>query len=162
MWGRVLVAADEDPQLAVYQPGHHGLAASERGADEHQVENAFRQMRDNECIAIRPQCQWRDWRIEVHVFCCVLALAQCGLLQREPGQAGIRCPVPALLAELSEVRAVKVDALYPPREAGGGPWLRPTLSQTSARQRALDNTLGLEKHLSAPGLPRQGNRSSGP
>ena len=111
---------------------------------QHHVESAFRQMTDTDCIAIRPQCHWPDQKIQVHVFCCVLAL--CGLLQRELSREGIRHSVPALLAALSG--SCEVDVLYPPREAGAEPELRTTLSQMSAEQRSLYDTLGLEKYLS--------------
>ena len=82
----------------------------------------------------------------MHVFCCVLALTLCGLLQRELSRAGIRRSVPALLAALGGI--CEVDVLYPPREAGAEPELRTTLSQLSAEQRSLYDTLGLEKYLS--------------
>ena len=114
---------------------------------QHHVESAFRQMKDTDCIAIRPQYHWTDQKGQVHVFCCVLALTLCGLLQRELSRAGIRRSVPALLAELGGI--CEVDVLYPrPREAGAEPELRTTLSQMSAEQRSLYDTLGLEKYLS--------------
>ena len=113
---------------------------------QHHVESAFRQMKDTDCIAIRPQYHWTDQKVQVHVFCCVLALTLCGLLQRELSRAGIRRSVPALLAELGGI--CEVDVLYPPREAGAEPELRTTLSQMSAEQRSLYDTLGLEKYLS--------------
>ena len=56
---------------------------------QHLVESAFRQMKDSDCIAIRPQYHWTDQKIAVHVFCCVLALMLCGLLQREMSRHGV-------------------------------------------------------------------------
>ena len=54
---------------------------------QHHVESAFRQMKDRDCIAIRPQYHWTDHqKIETHVLCCVLAL--CCLLQRELSRRG--------------------------------------------------------------------------
>jgi hypothetical protein len=103
-------------------------------------------MKDTDCIAIRPQYHWTDQKVQVHVFCCVLALTLCGLLQRELSRAGIRRSVPAPLAELGGI--CEVDVLYPPREADAEPELRTTLSQMSAEQRSLYDTLGLEKYLS--------------
>ena len=113
---------------------------------QHHVGSAFRQMKDTDCIAIRPQYHWTDQKIRVHVFCCVLALTLCGLLQRELSRTGIRRPASAILAELRGI--CEVDVLYPPRGAGAEPELRTTLSQMSAEQRCLYDALGLEKYLS--------------
>ena len=113
---------------------------------QHHVESAFRQMKDTDCIAIRPQYHWTDQKIRVHVFCCVLALTLCGLLQRAVSRQGIQRSVPALLADLAGIR--EVDVLYPPREDGAEPELRTTLSQMSAEQRSLYEILGLKQYLS--------------
>ena len=113
---------------------------------QHHVESAFRQLKDTDCIAIRPQYHWTDQKIRVHVFCCVLALTLCGLLQRAASRQGIQRSVPALLAELGGIR--EVDVLYPPREDGAEPELRTTLSQMSAEQRSLYEILELKKYLS--------------
>ena len=40
-------------------------------------------------IALRPQYRWTDQKIEVHVFCCVLALLLSSLLQRELQRQGV-------------------------------------------------------------------------
>ncbi len=45
---------------------------------QHHVESAFRSMKNTRQIALRPQ--WTDQK--VHVFCCVLALLLCNLLER--------------------------------------------------------------------------------
>ena len=113
---------------------------------QHRVQSAFRQMKDTDSIAIRPQHHWTDQNIREHVFCCVLALTLCGLLQRELSRAGICRPVQVILSELGGI--CEVNLLYPPREAGAEPELRTTLSQMSAEQRCLYDALGLEKYLS--------------
>ena len=95
---------------------------------QHHVESAFRQMKDTDCIAIRPQYHWTDQRVRVRLFCCVLTL--CGLSQREVSCQGIRRSVPALLANLAGIR--EVDLLFPSREDGAEPPLRSTPSQMSA------------------------------
>ena len=71
----------------------------------------------------------------MHVFCCVLALALCGLLQRELSRAGIRRPVPAILAELGAI--CEVDVLYPPREG-------------RCRARAADDAVADERRAALP------------
>ncbi len=115
---------------------------------QHHVESAFRQLKDSNCIAIRPQYHWTDQKIAVHVFCCVLALLLCGLLQRELSRHGVQDSIPALLDALSGIR--EVDVLYPAREEGGEPELRTTLSQMTDEQRTMYEVLGLEKHAIRP------------
>ena len=115
---------------------------------QHHVESAFRQLKDSDCIAIRPQYHWTDQKIEVHVFCCVLALALCSLLQRELSRHGVKDSIPALLDALRGIR--EVDVLYPAREEGGEPELRTTLSQMTAEQRRMYEILGLDSHTLQP------------
>ena len=108
-------------------------------------------MKDSDCIAIRPQFHWTDQKIAVHVFCCVLALMLCGLLQREMSRHGVSGSIPALLDALAGIR--EVDVLYPAREEGGEPELRTTLSQMTAEQRRMYEILGLDSHAIQP-LPQ--------
>ena len=108
---------------------------------QHHVESAFRQMKNTDCIAIRPQYHWTDHKIAVHVLWCVLAEALCGLLQRELDRHGVRRSIPALLRELGEIREAQV--LYPPAREGGRPTLQTTLSQMSDDQRRMFAILGL-------------------
>ena len=109
-------------------------------------------MMDTDCIAIRPQNHWTNQTIQVHVFCCTLALPLCGLLHRELSREGIRRPVPAILAELSGI--CEASVLYPPREASAKPELRTTLSQLSAEQRSLYDIRRLGEVLAlAPDVP---------
>ena len=84
----------------------------------------------------------------MHVFCCVLALMLCGLLQRELSRHGVFGLIPALLDALAGIR--EVDVLYPAREEGGEPELRTTLSQMTAEQRRMYEILGLDSHTIQP------------
>ncbi len=111
---------------------------------QHHVESAFRQLKDTDCIAIRPQYHWTDQKIEVHVFCCVLALTLCALLQRELSRHGVQRSIPALLDELGGIR--EVDVLYPARQEGGEPVLKTTLSKMTAEQQKLHAILGLKEY----------------
>ena len=115
---------------------------------QHHVESAFRQLKDSDCIAIRPQYHWTDQKITVHVFCCVLALMLCGLLQRELSRHGVKDSIPALLDALAGIR--EVDVLYPAREEGGKPELRTTLSQMTGEQRRMYDILDLDSHAIQP------------
>ena len=111
---------------------------------QHHVETAFRRMKDCHHISLRPQYHWTDQKIEVHVFCCVLALMLCSLLRRELHQKGIDRSIPDLLDELGKIREVGV--VYPPLGKKKTPTIQMTLSQMSDDQRALYTALGLSKY----------------
>ena len=111
---------------------------------QHHVESAFRQLKDTDCIAIRPQYHWTDHSIRVHVLCCVLALALCGLLQRELGRLGVEGSIPALLRDLAGIR--EVDVVYPAQKDGGEPVVRTTLTEMTAQQKSLYELLELDQY----------------
>ena len=111
---------------------------------QHHVESAFRQLKDTDCIAIRPQYHWTDHSIRVHVLCCVLALALCCLLQRELGRLGVDGSIPALLRDLAGIR--EVDVVYPAAQEGAEPEVRTTLTEMSAEQESLYGLLQLAQY----------------
>lgn len=108
------------------------------------IEQAFRTLKDPRHIALRPQYHWTDQKIEVHVFCCVLALMLASLLQRELDRAGLHGSIPEILDELGRVREITV--LYPSGQPGNPPILHTTLSEMSERQRELFVALGLDRY----------------
>jgi transposase len=67
---------------------------------QHHVEDAFRELKSTEHLALRPQRHWTDQKIRVHVFYCVLALTLCGLLRRELHHKGIKRSLVAILEDL--------------------------------------------------------------
>jgi transposase len=111
---------------------------------QHQVESAFRHLKDPHYLSLRPQRHWTDQKIKVHVFYCVLALTLSSLLQRELNQRGIERSIPALLAELSQIR--EITLIYPPTAQGGSPTVRTTLSHLTPSQQALYEALDLQRH----------------
>ena len=111
---------------------------------QHHAETAFRRMKDCHHISLRPQYHWTDQKIEVHVFCCVLALMLCSLLRRELHRKGIDRSIPDLLDELGKIREVGV--VYPPLGKKKTPTIQMTLSQMSDDQRALYKALELSKY----------------
>jgi len=111
---------------------------------QHHVEGAFRQMKDPHSISIRPQFHWTDQKIEVHVFCCVLALLLCSLLQRELHGKGIDYSIRKILNLLSDIREVGI--VYPAAGPRKTPILQTTLSRLSPEQQRLFQTLGLERY----------------
>ena len=52
-----------------------------------QVEAGFRQLKDDDHIAVAPMFHWTDQKIAVHLFCCVLALSVLRLMTRDHGRA---------------------------------------------------------------------------
>ncbi len=114
---------------------------------QYMVEEAFKRMKDPHHIALRPQHHWTDQKVEVHVFCCVLALTLCSLLRRELSQKGIDRSIPAILDDLSRIQEVAV--VYPAKSKGGEPGIKVTLSNLSDDQRALYEALDLARYRTA-------------
>jgi len=114
---------------------------------QHHVEAAFRQMKDPHHIALRPQYHWTDQKIEVHIFCCVLALLLVSLLTRQMHRRGITLSSTTLLESLSAIREVGV--LFPPTDKSASPRLQMTLSSLSTEQRSLYEALDLARYLAS-------------
>ncbi len=101
-------------------------------------------MKDPHHLSPRPQFHWTDQKIEVHVFCCVLAYLLCALLRRQLHTRGIDRSISAILNELSQIREVAV--IFPPQGKQRKPTIKTTLSTLSDEQRTLYETLGLERY----------------
>lgn len=114
---------------------------------QHHVETGFRCMKDPHHICLRPQHHWTDQKIEVHVFCCVLALMLCSLLRRELQRQGIELSIAVLLEQLGKIREVGI--LYPAKDRRHSPTLKMTLSQRSEQQQVLYDALDLGRYRSA-------------
>jgi transposase len=89
---------------------------------QHHVEAGFRWMKDPHHICLRPQHHWTDQKIEVHVFCCVLALMLCSLLRRELQRQGIDLSIAVLLEQLGKIREVGI--VYPAQDKRRSPTLK--------------------------------------
>ena len=116
---------------------------------QHQVENAYRCMKDPLHIALRPQYHWTDQKIEVHVFYCVLALMLCSLLERELSRRAIKTSFARALDQLGKIREVAV--IYPPQDPKRPPTVKTTLSAMADEQRTLFEALDLQRYLSPQG-----------
>lgn len=114
---------------------------------QHHVESAFRSMKDPQHISLRPQYHWTDQKVEVHVFYCVIALMLCSLLERELNNRGIKISFARALDQLGKIRELAV--IYPPEGRKRKPTVKMTVSSMSDEQRALYNTLDLQRHLTA-------------
>lgn len=72
------------------------------------AESNFRQGKDPDHLAVRPQYHWTDQKVRVHTFICLLALMLSRLLEREVRQHGYKHCLSTLLDELATIRLALV------------------------------------------------------
>ena len=77
-----------------------------RGQSE--VEDAFRQIKDEEHMAVRPQYHWTDQKIQVHTFCCLLAFLLGRVIEWEARKLGYTEGLSGLLDLLGTIRLAMV------------------------------------------------------
>jgi len=82
------------------------------------VEEVFRQCKDDEHLAVRPQYHWTDQKIHVHTFICLLALLLSRVVEREARSLHRTESLSGLLDLLGTVRLAMV--LRPPSSTKGG------------------------------------------
>jgi len=70
------------------------------------VESSFRQMKDTEHLAVRPIFHWRDQRIKIHIFTCVIAYRMCCLLRLELEKQGITTNINQMIEAMSTMKHV--------------------------------------------------------
>jgi len=70
------------------------------------VEYGFRQLKDTSHLSVRPLFHWKDERIKVHIFICVLAFRLCPLLRMELDKKGIQASTDVILDEMKRIRTV--------------------------------------------------------
>ncbi len=83
------------------------------------VEGFFRQTKDDEHLAYRPQYHWTDQKIHVHFFICLLAFLLARVVERKARTLGRREGLSGLLDLLGGVRLAMV--LRSSGEKGGRP-----------------------------------------
>jgi len=83
------------------------------------VEAVFRQCKDDEHLAVRPQYHWTDQKIQVHAFICLLALLLARVIEREARNMGRRESLSAILDQLDNIRLSMI--LKPSGQKGGRP-----------------------------------------
>jgi transposase len=114
-----------------------------RGQSE--VEESFRQLKDDEHMAVRPQYHWTDQKIQVHTFCCLLALLLGRLIERQARPLHYPHSLSALLDLLGTIRLAMV--LRPAGKKGGRPRCAWILEQN------VPEALALFEHLVPPQPP---------
>lgn len=70
------------------------------------VEGVFRQLKDTDCLSVRPLFHWTDQKIKIHIFFCVLAYRLCCILNHELRSAGIEISINNMLESLGEIKKV--------------------------------------------------------
>jgi transposase len=97
---RVVMSDRDDLSTAELIGAYRGQSRAER---------SFREMKDPETCAVRPQYHWTDQKLKVHAFCCVVGYLVLKLLERRARQAGVPVRSPrALLRALQGIREVTV------------------------------------------------------
>lgn len=97
------------------------------------VEAVFRQCKDDEHLAVRPQYHWTDQKIQVHAFICLLGLLLARVIEREARKLDHRESLSSLLDLLADIRLAMV--LRPSGEKGGRPraeWQLETVEEKAA------------------------------
>lgn len=70
------------------------------------IENAFKQMKNSNHLAVRPMFHWTDEKIRVHIFTCVLAFRLCYLLKKELSAKNIDIGINQLLDEMKQIKQI--------------------------------------------------------
>ena len=83
------------------------------------VEEAFRQIKNPDHLAVRPQFHWTNQKVQVHTFVCLLAYLLARLVELEARKAGWRGCLDALLDGLANIRLAMI--LRPAGRQGGRP-----------------------------------------
>jgi transposase len=112
-----------------------------------QAELVFRDMKNPEALALRPQYHWTDQKIQVHSFCCFLAYLLAALLRREARTLGYPEELPALLQRLNDIRLVLRKQ---PRTRAGRPRIRWQLEESDPDSLRLYHHLVLPQYTLGP------------
>lgn len=120
---------------------------------QHNVEQAFKEMKGPYFISFSPARHWTDQMIRVHAFYCVLALTLVSLLHRQVhNKAGIDITQGRLLEELKGIK--EITNYYPAQKSeklhlGGRPRSERTLTRLNSQQEQIFRTLNLDRFLAS-------------
>jgi len=70
--------------------------------------NLFRQLKDDEHLAVRPQFHWTDQKIRVHAFICLAALLLARTVEHQARNNGWKGSLSGLLDRLAGIRLAMV------------------------------------------------------
>jgi transposase len=83
------------------------------------AEASFRQMKDDEHGALRPQYHWTDQKLHVHAFICLIALLMVRIIEHAARKQGRKNSASSLIDELETIRLAMV--LVPTTTGKGRP-----------------------------------------
>ena len=109
-----------------------------------QIEDVFKNMKNNDFLHWQPAYHWTDQKIKVHGLYCVLALLLAMLARKVVIQAKLDLSLPALLEQLTAIREVAV--IYP-QGTLAHPKDHITLSRMSPTQKKLAEVLQIANVL---------------
>lgn len=82
------------------------IIAAYRG--QSRAEATFRQLKDDDHLAVRPQFHWTDQKIRVHAFICLAALLLARTVEHQARSTGWQGSLPGLLDQLAGIRLAMV------------------------------------------------------
>ena len=71
------------------------------------IESAFKQMKNTDYLTVRPIFHWKDDKIRIHIFICVLAYRLSTLLIKELSDYGINISINKLMDEMTRIKRVE-------------------------------------------------------
>ena len=85
--------------------------------DRWQVENRFRQSKDNDLVSMRPLRHWTDSKIRCHLFSCVVAMTYLRILELKLEKKGIKRTAEDVMEDMSHLHSVltMTDGRHKPR-----------------------------------------------
>ncbi len=107
---------------------------------QHEIEQAFREMKEPPFLRWQPMGHWTDQKIKVHAFYCVLALLLVGLNRYQLQKEGLLLSPHEMLDQLSNIEEVAI--LYP-KQKGIHPKPHITLSRMNTLQKKMMHILSL-------------------
>lgn len=112
------------------------------------IEDAFKIMKDPHWVCVWPFFHWTDQKLQVHTFCCVLALTLTSLLYRTVRHAGLTLSFQEMMHQLKEIQQVLIlsDILTGPKQ--NSVKLDLVMSQMNPIQKRLYHTLNLVTYSS--------------
>ena len=113
------------------------IIAAYRG--QSQVESTFKQVKDDEHFAIRPQFHWTDQKIHVHAFICLVALLLGRVIEQQARKQGRTQSLSRVMDELDTIRLAMI--LTPSGKRAGRPRCQWMLEQTEPKTMALFTSL---------------------
>jgi transposase len=112
-------------------------------ADQQQIEQVFRGLKDGDWLGWGPMYHWTDTKIRIHAFYCMLGISLLHYIHRQAQAAWPGLSMDQLLEELRQINQFVL--LYPPQADRGPNRAAVVLSKQTLPQQQLIRTLGLEK-----------------